>query len=99
MSDKQYWLDFAVIFEADGSAIWAPLPLLEPGPAKDAIHNHECAELLIPYHAPDGKKYGFTCWLLQLPNGMPAIREAFVLQKMAPRVAKVYGSLCQEVEV
>ncbi len=99
MSDKQYWLDFAVYFEENGSAIWTPLSLLGSSSELAAIHEHAFAELLIPYHAPDGKMYGFTCHLVQFPHWMPCIRQAFMLQTMAPEVARVYGALCQEVPV
>ena len=94
---KQYWLDLVGWLTEAGMAV-TPLESarcefggLEPD------HLRLMTELLIPYHTPDGKKYGFTVYILNKPNSIPAFEEMHALMEMAPRIAGAYGHLCKEV--
>jgi hypothetical protein len=96
---KQYWLDL-VGFMAAGTMIVKPLEeLRREGNNLSQAQLHLMAEVLIPYHAPDGKKYGFTVYILNKPNYVPAFEEMHALLEMAPQLVKEFGELCQEVAV
>lgn len=90
----QYWLDMVGFLATDGMRV---RPIKEGEFAID--HLRLMAELLIPYHAPDGKKYGFTVYILNKPNVVPAFEEAHALLAMAPEIVCAYGHLCREVLV
>jgi hypothetical protein len=96
---KQYWLDLVGYMTRGGMAV-APLETIRSeGTEIDDSALRMMAELLIPYHAPDGKKYGFTVYILNKPNYVPAFEEMRALLAMAPEMIERFGALCREVLV
>jgi hypothetical protein len=91
----QYWLDLVGYLSNAGMAV-CPLSLVG---GLDQEHRRLLAEVLIPFHAPDGKKYGFTVYILNKPNFAPAFEEMHALLEMAPKIAKEFGHLCEEVYI
>jgi hypothetical protein len=96
---KQYWIDLVGYMTRGGMAV-APLETVRSeGTGIDNNTLRMMAELLIPYHAPDGKKYGFTVYILNKPNYVPAFEEMRALLAMAPEMVERFGAQCREVLV
>jgi hypothetical protein len=91
---KQYWLDMVCWSGWGGIHV---KPAHETAICEEELRAH--AEVLIPYHAPDGKKYGLTVFILDLPNYALALDYIHLLMENAAHIVEMYGELCQEVEV
>lgn len=56
--------------------------------ACEEIRKSPCAEVAIPYRDPDGKIYGMTCYLGQVPHNTPAVLEMLTLKEYARLLAR-----------
>jgi hypothetical protein len=95
----QYWLDLVGWMTPAGMGVRPVEELRREGMEISDVDLHHMAELLIPYHAADGKKYGFSVYILNKPNYVPAFEEMHALIAMAPEMIERFGALCKEVLV
>lgn len=57
----------------------------------EPVDDPHCAEVSIPYHDPDGRIYGMTCYLMQVPANTPAIAAIMLLMQCGQLLARRGG--------
>jgi hypothetical protein len=66
-------------------------------PLRHVIENHLCSEITMPFN-DGGQPYGYTIFLLDIPNGQPAIQEFLYLNEIIETIHERYKELCTEME-